>query len=51
VGGALTSPPGQPPQQQPYPAQGYDPRYGGWQDQYGQWHTGQPPTGYQPNYK
>ena len=24
---------------------------GGWQDQYGQWHTGAPPAGYQPNYK
>jgi hypothetical protein len=35
----------------PYPAQGYDSRYGGWYDQYGQWHYGQPPSGYQPNYR
>ena len=50
--GALTPAP-QPDRipQTPYPAQGYDQRYGGWQDQYGQWHTGAPPAGYQPNYK
>jgi hypothetical protein len=35
----------------PYVAQPYDPRYGGWYDQYGQWHYGPPPQGYQPNYR
>ena len=52
VGGALTPPPN--PQaipQDPYVAQGYDPRYGGWYDQYGNWQYGAPPMGYQPNYK
>ena len=52
VAGALTPPPN--PQaipQDPYPAQGYDPRYGGWYDQYGRWHQGAPPAGYQPNYR
>lgn len=52
VGGALTPAPN--PEripQTPYPAQGYDPRYGGWYDQYGQWHSGPPPQGYQPNYR
>lgn len=39
--------------QAPYPAQGYDPRHGGWYDQHGQWHQGPPPNygGYQPNYR
>ncbi len=35
----------------PRPAQPIDPRYGGWYDQYGQWHSGPPPEGYQPNYR
>lgn len=35
----------------PYPAQGYDPRHGGWYDQFGQWHHGAPPQGYGPNYR
>jgi hypothetical protein len=43
------------PQQQaaPYPAQGSDPRQGGWYDQYGRWHQGSPSGygGYQPNYR
>lgn len=52
LAGALTPPP-QPDAipREPYIAQPYDPRYGGWYDQYGQWHHGQPPQGYQPNYK
>lgn len=53
VGGALTPAP-QPDrmqQQDPYPAHGYDPRHGGWYDQYGQWHYGAPPQGYRPNYR
>ncbi|PWS37565.1 cell envelope biogenesis protein OmpA [Falsiroseomonas bella] len=52
VAGALTPAP-QPERipQQPYAASGYDPRYGGWYDQYGQWHNGPPPAGYQPNYR
>jgi hypothetical protein len=52
VAGALTPAPN--PEaipQTPYPAQGYDPRYGGWYDQYGQWHYGAPPAGYRPNYR
>ncbi len=53
VAGALTPAPdpqaGQ--RQTPYPAQGYDPRQGGWWDQYGQWHYGAPPGGYVPNYR
>ncbi|WP_372619678.1 YMGG-like glycine zipper-containing protein [Falsiroseomonas sp.] len=52
VAGALTpqpNPAGIP--ADPYPAQPYDPRYGGWYDQYGQWHHGPPPSGYQPNYR
>ncbi|WP_270938850.1 glycine zipper family protein [Falsiroseomonas oryzae] len=53
VAGALTPPPNPAvaQQQPPYPAQGYDPRYGGWYDQYGQWHQGAPPAGYVPNYR
>ena len=49
--GALTPAP-QPERipQTPYPAQGYDQRYGGWQDQYGQWHTDAPPAGYRYAY-
>ena len=35
----------------PYVAQPVDPRYGGWYDQYGQWHSGSPPSGYRPNYR
>lgn len=52
VVGALTPPP-KPDTipADPYPAQPYDPRYGGWYDQYGQWHHGAPPQGYQPNYR
>jgi hypothetical protein len=52
VVGALTPPPE--PQRippAPYPAQGYDARQGGWYDQFGQWHHGAPPQGYQPNYR
>lgn len=52
LAGALTPPP----QPEAIPqdlrlAQPHDPRYGGWYDQYGQWHYGPPPQGYQPNYK
>ncbi len=52
VAGALTPPP-QPEAipATPYPAQPVDPRYGGWYDQYGQWHYGAPPAGYRPNYR
>jgi len=56
VAGALS---GQPepdrayPQGAPTPVHGYDPRQGGWYDQYGRWNQGQPPgyQGYQPNYR
>jgi hypothetical protein len=52
VAGALTPAP-QPDRipADPYPASGYDARYGGWYDQYGQWHAGPPPAGYRPNYR
>jgi hypothetical protein len=52
VAGALTPPPspGRIPAD-PYPAQGYDARQGGWYDQSGQWHHGAPPPGYRPNYR
>lgn len=52
LAGALTPPPA--PEaipDEPYLAAPYDPRYGGWYDQYGDWHYGPPPLGYQPNYK
>ncbi|NKE47533.1 hypothetical protein HB662_22330 [Roseomonas frigidaquae] len=52
VGGALTPAPEPdriPPD--PYVAQPTDPRYGGWYDQYGNWHQGAPPAGYRPNYR
>ena len=50
--GALTPPPN--PEaipDTPRLAQPYHPALGGWYDQYGQWHPGGPPTGYQGNYK
>jgi hypothetical protein len=42
--GALATPPK--PDSYPYPAYGYDPRQGGWYDQYGRWHVG--PAGRSP---
>lgn len=53
VAGALTPAPEPERIQQapPYPAHGYDPRQGGWYDQYGRWWQGPPPSGYQPNYR
>jgi hypothetical protein len=52
VAGAITPAP-QPERipQQSYPQGGYDPRYGGYYDQYGNWVQGAPPSGYQPNYR
>lgn len=55
VAGAMTPPPN--PQNIPphsYPQGGYDPRYGGYYDQYGRWVPASAPqgwTGYQPNYR
>jgi hypothetical protein len=39
-----------PPKPAPYPAYGYDPRQGGWYDQYGRWHPGAASRGYDAGY-
>jgi hypothetical protein len=48
--GALATPPKPDPYGGvPYPAYGYDPRRGGWYDQYGRWHAGAPLSEYEGN--